>query len=77
MSINAKSWVVVTVALLAAGPLLAGTTAFVNVNVVPMSSESVIAAQTVIVDNGVIKKLAVEEPMKFEVSSAEAILHNL
>jgi peroxiredoxin len=30
-----------------------------------------------IVDNGVVKKLAVEKPMKFEVSSAEAILKAL
>ena len=30
-----------------------------------------------VVDNGVVKKLAVEKPMKFEVSSAEAILKAL
>lgn len=57
MRIHAKSWLLVTVALLGAGPLFAGTTAFVNVNVMPMSSESVIAAQTVIVEDGIIRTI--------------------
>lgn len=43
--------------LLLAGPLLAETTAFVNVNVVPMTSEGVHAAQTVIVTDGVISEI--------------------
>jgi len=57
MRLNAKSWVLATVALLGAGPLFAETTAFVNVNVVPMSSESVIAAQTVIVEDRIIRAI--------------------
>lgn len=57
MRIHAKSWALVIVVLLDAGPLFAGTTAFVNVNVVPMSSESVIAAQTVIVADGIIQTM--------------------
>jgi len=57
MRIHAKSWLLVTVVLLGAGPLFAGTTAFVNVNVVPMSSESVIAAQTVVVEDGIIRTI--------------------
>ncbi|MGI9232797.1 MAG: amidohydrolase family protein [Woeseiaceae bacterium] len=44
-------------ALLMAGPLSAETTAFVNVNVVPMSSEVVNAAQTVVVKDGLISEI--------------------
>ena len=40
--------------LFVAAPGLADTTAFVNVNVIPMTSEIVIAAQTVVVEGGVI-----------------------
>jgi len=40
--------------LLAAAPGLAETTAFVNVNLIPMTSEKVIPAQTVVVEGGVI-----------------------
>ena len=42
---------------LAADISFADTTAFVNVNVVPMSSDAVIAAQTVIVEDGVIRSI--------------------
>lgn len=72
MSVHAKSWVIVTVALLAAGPLLAGTTAFVNVNVVPMSFETVIAAQTVIVENGVIRAIGNVDEIRIP-DGAEAV----
>lgn len=44
-------------ALLLAQALLAQPTAFVNVNVVPMTSETVIEQQTVVVDNGVIEAI--------------------
>lgn len=45
----------VTAALCAAGDSLADTTAFINVNVIPMSTETVLEEQTVIVENGIIK----------------------
>lgn len=45
---------VIVLMLLGSECLLADTVAFVNVNVVPMSSESVTAAQTVIAEDGVI-----------------------
>lgn len=54
---HAKRLALFIATLLGAGPLLAGTTAFVNVNVLPMSSESVIAAQTVIVADGAIQTI--------------------
>ncbi len=38
--------------LICCGPALADTTAFVNVNVVPMSSETVMVAQTVVINDG-------------------------
>ena len=42
------------VTLVAASQALADATAFVNVNVIPMTSELVLPAQTVVVENGVI-----------------------
>ena len=50
-------FIVLFVALLAASSVWAQTTAFVNVNVVPMSSETVIKQQTVVVSGGVITAL--------------------
>ena len=47
-------WARVVVALLGADVSFADTTAFVNVNVVPMTSDTVIAAQTVVVEDGII-----------------------
>ncbi len=47
----------IVAAMLCAELSLAATTAFVNVNVVPMSSESVIAAQTVVVEDGIISRI--------------------
>jgi imidazolonepropionase-like amidohydrolase len=44
--------VAVIALLLQAVPLSAAQTVFINVNVVPMTSETVIAAQTVVVENG-------------------------
>jgi len=49
-----RDLVLAIVAFVCANVSVADTTAFVNVNVVPMSAEGVIAAQTVIVKNGVI-----------------------
>lgn len=46
-----------TVSILAMPVAAAGQTAFVNVNVVPMTSEIVVAGQTVIVNNGVIETI--------------------
>ena len=45
------------ISLLIAQASLAGPTAFVNVNVVPMSSDAVIEQQTVVVDRGLIKAI--------------------
>lgn len=54
MKMVIRNSMLVLVAFIYANGAFADTTAFVNVNVVPMSSEGVIAAQTVIVKNGVI-----------------------
>lgn len=57
MKTSAKSWLLIFAALLSAQPLPAETTAFVNVNVLPMSSESLRTGQTVIVEDGVIQTI--------------------
>lgn len=57
MSIATHRWTLVIVALLGAGISFAETTAFVNVNVVPMSTDTVIAAQTVLVEDGIISAI--------------------
>ncbi|MBT8090869.1 MAG: amidohydrolase family protein [Gammaproteobacteria bacterium] len=49
-----QRWAIVVFALLLAEVSIANTTAFVNVNVVSMSSGSVIAAQTVLVEDDII-----------------------
>lgn len=49
---------VVVLALLLAATASASTTAFVNVNIVPMTSETVIETQTVIVTDGVITSIS-------------------
>jgi len=54
MNRSLNKWGLVLVALLGVQASLADTTVFVNVNVVPMTSERVIAEQTVVVENGVI-----------------------
>ncbi|MDP6994440.1 MAG: hypothetical protein QGF87_08780, partial [Woeseiaceae bacterium] len=46
--------VLLLVVLLAARSALADSTAFVNVNVIPMTGDEVLPAQTVVVDNGII-----------------------
>ncbi len=57
-----RKLVLASVAFVCANVSVADTTAFVNVNVVPMSAEGVIAAQTVIVKDGVISAIgAVDE----------------
>ena len=50
-------WGFVSIALLSAELSLADATAFINVTVVPMSSETVIAAQTVLVEDGIISAI--------------------
>ena len=57
MKISVKAWVSISIAMLGVQPLAAETTAFVNVNVLPMSSESLLTAQTVIVEDGVIRTI--------------------
>ena len=52
-----RRFIVLLAGLLAASAVSAQTTAFVNVNVVPMTSETVIGQQTVVVNNGVIAAL--------------------
>jgi len=52
-----RRFTVLLAGLLAASAVSAQTTAFVNVNVVPMTSETVIGQQTVVVNNGVIAAL--------------------
>lgn len=52
-----RKWLLAGLATLMAGPLSAETTAFVNVNVIPMTSEAVHAAQTVIVKEGLIAEM--------------------
>ena len=53
-----RRWILFVIAAIAAHfvtpPAVAGTTVFVNVNVIPMTSEEVLAQQTVIVTGGVI-----------------------
>ncbi len=57
MKFSVKAWVSISIAMLGVQPLAAETTAFVNVNVLPMSSESLLTAQTVIVEDGVIRTI--------------------
>lgn len=52
-----KRWTVLTLMLLAASKAVAATTAIINVNVVPMDGERVLAAQTVIVADGLIARI--------------------
>ena len=47
-----KRLVVIVIAVLAGDHAVAASTAFINVNVLPMTSETVIKAQTVVVDQG-------------------------
>ena len=54
---------IVGVLLLCASLAQAETTAFVNVNVVPMTDDSVLSAQTVVVRDGVIEKLGPVDSM--------------
>ncbi|MDH3612552.1 MAG: amidohydrolase family protein [Gammaproteobacteria bacterium] len=49
-----KRLILLAVALLAVDSAAAAPTAFINVNVIPMTTETVIAGQTVVVDNGMI-----------------------
>ncbi|MDH3481023.1 MAG: amidohydrolase family protein [Gammaproteobacteria bacterium] len=57
MSIATHRLILVIVALLGAEVSFAETTAFVNVNVVPMLTDTVIAAQTVLVEDGLISEI--------------------
>ena len=49
-----KLWIALLAVAFAANTAQAASTAFINVNVIPMSSEVVIGAQTVVVADGVI-----------------------
>ncbi|MGB5332479.1 MAG: amidohydrolase family protein [Woeseiaceae bacterium] len=57
MKTAVRQWALVIVTLLGADVSFAETTAFVNVNVVPMTSDAVIAAQTVLVEDGIISAI--------------------
>jgi len=52
-----KQWVALIAAVVAVNSVEAASTVFINVNVVPMSSETVITAQTVVVTDGIIVKI--------------------
>jgi imidazolonepropionase-like amidohydrolase len=52
-----RQWALVIVTLLGTELSFADLTAFVNVNVLPMSSDTVIAAQTVLVEDGIISAI--------------------
>ena len=52
-----KQWVALIAVVVAVDSVAAASTAFINVNVVPMSSETVIAAQTVVVTDGIIVEI--------------------
>ena len=52
-----RRWALFFITLLGAEVSFADTTAFVNVNVVPMSSDAVITAQTVLVEDGFISAI--------------------
>jgi len=47
-------WILFLIAAIAAHSAVAGTTAFVNVNVIPMTTETVVTQQTVIVEGGAV-----------------------
>ena len=57
MKTAVRQWALVIVTLLSAEMSFADMTAFVNVNVVPMTSDTVIAAQTVLVEDGIISAI--------------------
>jgi len=57
MSEIVRKWLLAAAVLMSAGPLLAETIAFVNVNIVPMSSPSVRTAQTVLISDGLIAEI--------------------
>jgi len=52
-----KQWLAPIVAVFTVGSADAASTAFLNVNVVPMNSEVVVAAQTVVVTDGIIVEI--------------------
>jgi len=49
-----RRWILSLIAAIATHPTVADTTVFVNVNVIPMSAETVMTQQTVIVEDGII-----------------------
>ena len=57
MRSSVNTWIFVILALFGTAESFADTTVFVNVNVVPMTSERVIGAQTVVVEDGVISAI--------------------
>lgn len=52
--VNMKRYLLLLISLVPAAAVDAASTAFVNVNVIPMTTQTVVAGQTVVVDNGVI-----------------------
>ncbi len=52
-----KNMILAALALFLSGTVSAATTAFVNINVIPMTSETVLESQTVIVTDGVIRTI--------------------
>ena len=52
-----RRFITILASLLVAVPVLADTTAFVNVNLIPMTSEKVVPAQTVVVAGGIITEI--------------------
>ncbi len=52
-----KQWAVLVAAVLAVDPVDAASTAFINVNVIPMTSEVVVTGQTVVVADGIIVEI--------------------
>lgn len=52
-----KRWLLITLISLAASTAFAGTTAIINVNVIPMDGDRTLAAQTVIISGGLISQI--------------------
>ena len=69
MRIATYRWALVIVTFLNAGVSFAQTTAFVNVNVVPMSSDAVIPAQTVLVEDGIISAIGSVDEIRIPIGA--------
>lgn len=67
-----RRWAFVMIALLGAQVSAADTTAFINVNVIPMMSEAVVPARTVVVKDGVITTIGNVDEVRIP-EDAEAV----